>query len=411
MQSIRPPVERTWARLLLIVPCLLVLYCTQVRADEADAFNFTLGSNRTRDDNVFRLSPDTDALAVLGSRERGDTISNSYLVGTFSKLIGRQRLLLDVNLNQSRYEGFSFLDYDGSNLAASLDWRLTNLLSGRIGRTRVSSLGSFADLRDPVKNIYTTEATYASLDFWVLPDWHVEAELRRSTAGNESNTNRIGDSVVDQWKAGLRYTPRNGSQILIRAIRMDGRLPNREFVAGSFIDNSYQQSELGIEALSPLTGKSRVTAVLAQTQREHVNVPSRDFSGITGSLKWDWAVSGKLQLASRVRREVGASGDLLASYILTDGADLTLNWLPTAKITLSLRYDKSRRDFSGDPVSFLAGQEKRQDQLDTLSLNLSYRPMQSVMLTLGLTRSQRDSNFAGLPFEVTSSTLGGQFSF
>lgn len=411
MQSISPPVERTWARLLLIVPCLLVLCSTPVRADEADAFNFTVGSTRTRDDNVFRLSPDTNTLAVLGTRERGDTISNSYLSGTFNKSIGRQRLLVDVNLNQNRYERFSFLDFDGSNLAANLDWRLSNLLSGRIGRTRMSSLGSFADLRDPVKNIYTTEATYASLDFWLQPDWHLEAELRRSTAGNESSTNKIGDSVVDQWKAGLRYTPRNGSQILIRAIRMDGRLPNREFVAGSFIDNSYQQSELGIEALSPLTGKSRVTAILAQTRREHANVPSRDFSGLTGSLKWDWAVGGKLQVVSRVRREIGASGDLLASYILTDGADLSLNWMPTAKTTVSLRYDTSRRDFAGDPVSFLAGQEKREDRLDSLSLNLSYRPMQSVVLTLGVTRSQRDSNFAGLPFEVTSTSLGGQFSF
>lgn len=411
MHSIRPFVDRAGGRASFLLLALLLSVTPGVQADEGDVFNFFVGSNITYDDNVFRLSPDSTVEIIPGSTARSDTITMVSAGGNFKKMLGRQRIWLDLNLNQSRYDRFAFLDFDGHSNAAGWDWRLGNKLSGKLAKTSARQMAGFADLRRTVQNLYDNESELASLDYWFAANWHFETEMRRNSIEYDAKANQTGNRIEDGIKFGFRYTPRDGSYILLRALAADGRLPNQQVVADRRIDNSYKQSEIGIEFSTDISGPSIFRGVLAQTQREHENVPERDFSGITGNLGWQWAVTGKTQLNARVRREIGASNDLLASYILTNGANIGMTWQPTGKISAILNYDFSKRDYAGDPITELAGLEDRKDRINTLSLNVSYELMRNLAVTLNLVRSRRDSNVPGLPFVDNMATLGARFSF
>lgn len=411
MQSIRPHVERAGGRSRFLCLILLLSCTAPAYADEADAFNFFVGSNVTRDDNVFRLAPDSNTEIIPGSKARADTITMTYAGGSFKKQLGRQRVWMDVNLNQSRYDLFSFLNFDGGSGAAGWDWRLGNLLSGRMGTTYSRQMAGFADLRRTVQNLYDDEAEYASIDFMMHPDWHLESEARHSTRTFDNAANQASNTITDQWKLGVRYTPRDGSFLLLRAITVDGRLPNQQVIGSVRIDNSYEQSELGIEFGTSLNGLSRISGLLAEVRREHQNVPERDFRGLVGNIGWDWAVTGKTTLSGKLRREIGATNDLQSSYILTDGINLGMSWQPTAKITARLNYDRAYRDYAGDPFRELAGLQDRSDRVDSLSLSVNYQVMTSLSLSFNLTRSERESNVPTLPFVATSAMIGAQIAF
>lgn len=411
MQSIRPHVERPGGRCRYLCLVLLLSCAAPVCADEADAFNFFVGSNVTHDDNVFRLPADSTAEIIPGSRARADTITMSYAGGSFRKTLGRQRVWLDLNLNQSRYARFGLLDFDGHSAGMGADWRLTDLLGGRIGKTRSLQMAGFADIRRNEQNLYTNESEFFSADMWLMADWHLEGELRRTTLDYDKVANRTNNRIEDSRRLGVRYTPRSGNFVLLRVTRTDGRLPNQEVLNNILIDNSYEQEEIATEFTAAVSGQSQLRGAIGETRRQHRNVPERDFSGMTGYLAWDWAPSGKLRTVARVRREIGGANDLLSSYFLTNAINVGINWQATAKTSVSLSYERSRRNYAGDPVAFLSGLEDRLDRIRSASLGVNYQPFRSLLLSCSLSHSERDSNVAGLPFVATSTMLGAQFSF
>lgn len=395
---------------VLILP--LLLFAAPACADQADAFNFSVGGTRSHDDNVFRLSSTTNAQAVIGSSERGDTINSQFVSGSFNKLVGRQQLSVDLNLTDTRYDRFTFLDYKGGSAKGAFNWRLTDIVSGSIGKTRTRNLYGFGDFRSPVQNIVTTDSEYANLDLWLDPDWHLEGSLRRNTAKNGSALNRSSDSTTDIVTTGVRYTPRSGSSVLLRAITTEGKYPNLVFVSGSQTDNSYSQKDIGFDFSWLATGQSRFTGTLNQTSREHRNVKERDFTGVTGGAGWEWMPTGATSMLLRWRRDLGGiGGDPLASYIVTDVTTLRLNWTPTAKLMVSAVYEQRDRNYAGDPVAILDRLEKRRDRQEMLNLGVSYQLDSSLLLSANLVRDQRQSNYAGMPYLATTRSLTAQFSF
>lgn len=406
------PVITPYCRRAAVLILPLLLSVAPACADQADAFNFTVGGTRSRDDNIFRLSANTNTQAVIGGSERGDTISSQFVSGSFNKQVGRQQLSVDLNLTDTRYDRFTFLDYKGGSAKGAFNWRLTDILSGAIGKTRTRSLYGFGDFRSPVQNIVTSDSEYANLDLWIDPDWHLEGGLRRNTAKNGSALNRSSDSVTDIVTAGVRYTPSSGSTVLLRAITTEGKYPNLVFVSGSQTDNSYSQKDVGFDLSWLASGQSRFTATLNQTSREHRNVKERDFTGVTGGAGWEWVPSGATSMQLRWRRDLGGiGGDPLASYIVTDVATLRLTWTPTAKLMVSAVYEQRNRNYAGDPVAILDKLEKRRDRQEMLNLGLSYQLDSSVLLSANLVRDQRQSNYAGMPYLATTRSLSAQFSF
>lgn len=394
---------------------LLILSCVEgAVADEADAFNFFAGANVTHDSNIFRLDDAVDARTRIGTDKRSDTVRNAYVGGTFDKLVGRQRLRVDATANSVTYERFSMLDYNGGNVQGSLNWAITDYLSGTLGKSRNRSQTGFGDIRTTVQNLNTIDAEFASFDLWMptLSSWHLEGNLRHATTLNSSALYQASDSTVDTRSAGVRYAPASAKfYIRLRKTHSDGDYPNRQLVPGATVDNSYHQDETAFEASWQVSGASRLSGTLAHTQRQHDNVPERDFSGATGNFTWDWALTGKTAIATRFNREIGAQEDALSSYVVTEGWSVKPTWMPTAKTQFSLQLEHKHRDFLGDPIAAFSMQAKRRDKIDIAGLSASYQPFRSVLVSFSFSKEKRDSNYFGLSYDDRIVALNAQIGF
>lgn len=393
------------------LPVLFLLIAPGVGADEADAFNFFAGANAVRDENVFRLAPGTSAQAAFGSERRSDVIRTTFVGGSFDKLIGRQRLKLDMTLNSVQFEHYSQLDNNGGHVNGELDWRLTDDLTGSVGKNRNRSMPGYRDQRTLVRNILVVDNEFVTADLRLQPSWHLESTASKVTSSNSAQANQPSNSTIDAYSLGIRYTPVSGNYIGLRNTWSKGRYPNLQFVSGALVDNGFSQDDAALEASWALTGASRLGGVLAYTERTHENVPQRNFSGFTGNATWDWVPTGKLSMVTRIRREIGAQNDLLSSYALTDAYSLTSTWAPSAKTSLRLNYERAKRSFLGDPVAALSSIPKRHDKLDILSLTAIYQPTQSLSLSMSITNEKRDSNYASFAYEDNIVMANVQLTF
>lgn len=398
-------------RLAVLAAACGIAWAGGACADAADAFNFTVGRSLMRDDNIFRLSDDADAAALIGTRERGDTVATTFAGIRFDRLVSRQRLNASINLSQIRYDRFKLLDHDARDLKAGWDWELGRHFFGRIAWSKSEALTDFGDFRSPVQNINTYERRTWGGHFRLHPAWSLGANAFRADSDNSSPLRETSRYAADGSEAVLQYTPRSGNVLALRLRRTDGKYPNRQVVVGSLIDNSYRQDEIeGSLAWRP-SGASRIEARLASVRRRHDEVPLRDFSGAVGRLAWDWTITGKTALNVAVRREIGAQEDILSSYVVTRALSLGPTWTPTAKTFVQAQFEWRERDYLGDPVAGLAGIEKRQDRLRVASLSATWMPMTAIQVGMTLRRERRDSNYAGIPYLANVAFLNAQFSF
>jgi len=393
------------------LPVLLFLVSPGANADQADALNFFVGTSAVHDENIFRLSPGVSAQGIFGSDQRSDNIYTTFIGGSLDKLIGRQRLKMDATLNNVRFEHFSQLNNNGGNLGASLYWTLTDDLTGSLDKSRTRAMPGYRDQRTPVKNMQTVDNEFFTADLRVQPSWHLEGVVNQISSSNSAQVNQTTNSTMDAYSLGVRYTPLSGNYIGLKNTWSKGQYPNFQFVAGSLVDNGFNQDDAALEAGWTLSGISKISAVLAHTERTHRNVPERNFSGWTGNFSWDWALTGKLFMVTRIRREIGAQNDLLASYALTEAYSLTPTWTPTAKTSLRLNFEQAKRKFLGDPVAALNSLPKRNDTQKTLSLTATYQASQSLVLSLSATKETRDSNYANYSYKDNILMANAQFNF
>lgn len=380
-------------------------------ADAADAFNFTVGRSLMRDDNVFRLSDDANAPALIGTRERGDSVSTTFAGIRFDRQYGRQRLSASADARQVRYDRFTLLDHDAKDLKAGWDWALGRHFFGRIAWSRSETLTDFGDFRSPVQNINTYEHRTWGAHFRLHPAWSIGANVFKASSDNSSPLRATSRFAADDREAVLQYAPRSGNALALRLRRTDGEYPNRQVVAGSLVDNSYRQDEIEGSVDWRPGGASRIDGRIAAVKRRHDEVPLRDFSGLAGRLAWNWTLTGKTALNVTLKREIGAQEDILSSYVVTDSVSLGPSWTPTAKTLVQASIEWRRRDYLGDPVASLAGIDKRQDRLRLASLSATWAPIDALQLGLTLRRERRDSNYASIPYRAGIAFFSAQFSF
>lgn len=398
------------ARPVLLAGMLLVA-AGVARGDAADVFNVSLGHVASHDSNLFKLAPETDAEAAIGSSKRGDSFAQSTLRLTADKPLGRQALHAAAGLTSVRYRRFGRLDSDLGDYSGRWDWALGHLWSGQLKVGRGETAPGFGDYRAPVADRVTTDTAEARAGLLFHPAWRLALGATRSEATHSAAVNAIGDSRVDAAEAALRYAPGNGKEAGIRLRRTDGRYPNRQAVGGIAVDNSYTEEGIDLDAAWQASGASRFKGSLGQSRRRHDEVSGRDYSGANGNFSWDWQVTGRSSLGLAARRDIGAQEDLIATYALTDSLSLRADWAPTARLSLNVSAEKRRRDLRGDPAAVLAGLPARQDDYRIAGIGAGYAPLRDLQLSLSLRRERRDSNMPGFSYLTEQVSASVRFVF
>lgn len=423
------PPARFAGALLAPAVCVAMFTSGLARADEADAFNFFIGQTLTYDDNLFRISDSIDdqrMQELLGDTKRGDTVSTTYAGVTFNKLLSRQTLHADLAYNINRYSHYSALDYNGLRANANWGWQFGNYLKGTLSYERNRQLIDFGNLNLQDRNsreaeINTYDRLYASADWWFHPEYSFGAGYAHSNSNYSSVDRQASEYEADAVELNAKFQPKTGNLIGLSLRQTKGNYPNREVardVTGNVIataDNSFDQTDAEVNGDWRLTGQSRVFGRLGYTTRKHDQVTQRDFSGMTGRLTYNWALEGKTSINLSLRREIGAVEDIDASYVLTNGITLNPIWYPTAKISLSAKYDWSKRRYQGDPFnqtgSNASGQSARNDTVNKASVSGTYLPLRSLQLSLTFQHERRTSSIEFADYRDNLASLSAQFSF
>ncbi|HEX6003481.1 MAG TPA: XrtB/PEP-CTERM-associated polysaccharide biosynthesis outer membrane protein EpsL [Burkholderiales bacterium] len=382
--------------------------------------HFAVEGGVTHDDNIFRFS---DSTAVPAGVSKSDTI---YRVGARLRAnipVSQQRIVVDARVDNYTFDNNSRLDHVNYRAGAAWNWQVGPLVSGDLGYRRRRYLGDLGEIQAPLKDMITEDRIFASGGVLVTPRWRVRAAGDWFKWEHGAATRDELDLRVTSGTIGLDYvTPANNS-LGLQFKQSHGDYANREILAsGTTVGNDYDESETSAVARWNITAKSVINARLGYTKREHDEVPSRDFGGMTGRLSVDWDAGAKTLINAVVWREIrsvlefGTLEQAASSYILSSGVSIGPSWAPTSKLVFQAALLHEKREYKGDPGPAFnvfpgAAGVRREDTLNGYRLAAGYAPIRSVRLSLSYDRGERDSNFA--PFEYTFNRVSanGEFRF
>ena len=241
--------------------------------------------------------------------EISDTISSTSLIAGLDQPIGRQRLFGSVTLGRVNYSDQKSLSHDGHSLQLGINWEMAGNLSGVLAVDSAQSLADFtpAGFQSVTSNnLVKTQGGRFSVRLGTVGRLSVEAggNTRRTRYDNPAYITR--NANIDEGFAGLRYRP-GGSLVLGAAVRMTrGEYPNcRNPRPGVYTTEGFEKDNLDLTAEWPLSGASRLDARVSIGKDRYDTISTRDFSGVTGQVTWNWQPTGRTSLVTSFSRNSG----------------------------------------------------------------------------------------------------------
>jgi exopolysaccharide biosynthesis operon protein EpsL len=388
----------------LLLAGLMMVLTLPAMAKEGDTFRPYVSYARYYDSNLFRLAEGETAVTVENGAVLPVTLATSadqYGVLDIGLDVdwrpGRQQVVASVSKSQVRYSTYSSLDYDGEDYRATWNWRLGNHWSGQLGASQGVTQTSFSDLPRvdingnvvsfAATNLVTADRQFASAEWEFHPRWRAGGGGAWTTSDNSRLQQRSQDYEDDNEFVYLTYLTPKGSKLRGEFRHQDALYPNRQFVAGSLIDNSYTQDEYNFVGDWTVSGKLLTHLKLGIVDRQYPHLPARDFSQLSGRATADYFPTGKTALTLAVYREPAPVEEVNSSFLVNAGANLNAAWLLTDKITAraAVSYVKGTYDV------IAAGIPQRIDDTLSSSLSLSYTPVPMATIDIGLQGGSRDS--------------------
>lgn len=381
------------------------------RADAEDTLNLTARYSVQTDSNVFRLSSAAIQSGTPGNQLESERIDTGSVLMSIDKSYSLQRFRLNGSLVDYQYKTYSYLSFNAVNYAAIWDWSATPWLHGKLSTTQEQGLNNFADYRDSrERNVRTTKTTLFDAEGNLGAAWRVLAGIEQSSRSNDLPVAQEGDDRAHNYSLGLRYIYPSGSTFSYRMRKAEGDYLNRVQTVQSVLPSHYDERMHELRASLPLTGKSSFQARLAHIERTHPLLSVRNYSGPVGDITFNWAPTGKLNIATVLGRGIAPYQTDTSSYVNRDTFSLTPSWQLTAHTSLRATYARSNEQFGG-ALPGRAPAFERQDKLDAIQLGLDWRPRPTMALSLSLQNINSQSNTAGYDYKTHGATVSGQITF
>lgn len=346
------------------------------------------------DSNIFRLSGKEAAQSLLGSTDTATTM-NRLDVGIDGDIpISRQHFITQFNLNRSRFDRFSFLNYTGHDVLLKWNWQVGDLWSGDLGYTDEKALASYVQFQRPIQNLAMLSNRFLDADYALYPHWHLRGGVYRREIAYSADTQHTNNVTIDVAKAGLRFVSRANNTMGLQLKAIDGTYPNRQVVATSVVDNSYHQLELTAETYWRYSGNTYIRGAAGYVNRTYPQLSVRNFHGLVGHADVHWDTGGPLAWVFSVWHRVGAYQNLISSYVVADGGSIDPTWTVTPKLATTGELLYETLSYQGEPGFLLNQQALREDTLRGVKIGLSYTPFQRVTLGADYQWQYRTSNYA-----------------
>jgi hypothetical protein len=174
------------------------------------------GISVVHDSNFFRLAPDADAQAILGSGSRADTYFSLSAGLAADSGDGPSRLSVSGAIQSVMFSRFGQLDYTSLDLRARGDWRLTETLAADGQYSHGESLARFADFRTPVRNVRKIDEFKLGLRRGLREAVQLRGSLGLLRLDNSFEGSRDGDRADWYTELGPAFISRANSTLWLR---------------------------------------------------------------------------------------------------------------------------------------------------------------------------------------------------
>ena len=372
----------------------------------------------TRDDNVFRLSAQSDPASVLGTPSTADTFRSASAGLNFDVPTGRQRFVGGAWVNDNRYDQFTVLDFTEVHGRAAWHWQAGNDLNGQIGATTDRALASLANVQEGVQlgtpNALRTRKAFLDAAYLLTPRWRLHGEVNRLEQENAVAARTLNDTTSNGIGLELSRISPAGNRIGLALQAQDASLPNLQPVGASLIDNSYRQTRVRLVTDWTLSGRSHLIASAGRVSRSYAQ-PERDYETGIFHAAYEWKPTGRFTLLATAHRDIGAPDEINAGvnvgFVLDQGIALRSVYRVTEKIRVSGALSHSEWEYLGDPGQTLGTVPPRTDRVRNLVLAFTYQPVRVLRLELALRRETRTSTADLGDYEAEVASISARLAF
>ena len=264
--------------------------------EEASPYSFGGGLGLENDDNLFR--------APRG-QEQADHHTIAHVFGTVDQRYGRQRLQANAAVHDNRYAdrrelnnlGYSGrLGWEGST-AGEVSWNLSH----ETGR----KLASYGTVQDPAfrgSNTETIDQTLAGVQLGMDAQWVARLALSHRQVDHTARAFELERVRLDSAGASVQWNPLGPLSASVGPRTTRGRVP----MASDGIERTFQRRDLDFGLHWIATGESELRARLSLTRQRYDTPGQGEFSGATGQVDWQWAVTGRTRVGAALSRETGS---------------------------------------------------------------------------------------------------------
>lgn len=390
----------------------LTLLATEsaVAAFGTDNLQLRVGTGLRYDSNVFRAPDGIQTRAPDGSTGRSDMIGSVNAGATIILPVSRQQFILNADLNQSRYNKFSTLDFDGQDLRGLWRWEAGSLLNGDLGVSRSKSLANFATTLGTNRNIRTSEQTFFTLNYPFHANWRANVGATEGTNRHSDPVNRQSDTDTSSRSAGLQYVTGSQNYVGVQGSTVETRYNNLFTVGGRAFNNSYDQNSVSaVLGYSP-SALTRLQGTMGRTRREPHQAGQPEVTGTTGSVLLNWRPTAATGVTIEYSRDFGPAVDIITASSKANTLTIAPSWTVTEKVTLLGTLRRQERDFT-DNTGLVPGGSARNDRISAYGLVAVWRPLDRVVVNLSAQREARDSNTAGQDYSANVLAATLQYSF
>lgn len=390
----------TWRRMgMALLPAAALAWADGAHALWGDRVELFAAQTVTRDDNVFRLSSQSDPASVLGTPSKADTYSTTSAGLNFDVPVSRQRFTGGLWVADNRYDQFTVLDYTEHHGRATWQWEAGSRFNGRLGYTQDRALASLANVQGGVQvstpNPLTTQKGFFDAEVLLGARWRLRAEVSRLAQENEAAPQQVNDITDDGAGLTLKYVTPAGNQIGFGVHMQDAELPNAQLVNGILVDNSYRQRRASVVTEWHMTGHSQLRASAGWVERSFVQLPERDHATGFFRAAYAWNPSGSFTLAATAQRDIAAPDEvnvgINVGFVLVQGVALRPAYRVSDKLELSGSLEAADWDYLGDPGMALGTVPPRSDRVRAVALGIGYQPWRAVRFALALRHEERSS--------------------
>ena len=394
-------------------------------AAESRPYYIGISESISRDSNLLRLGDDQQATAGYS---RADTIFSTALQAGIDQPFGRQRFSGNLSLRDVRYSANSQFNNQGYTGSVGLDWSTAERISGNLSASANRSLSTFNNYQVGLladKNYEDTQGLNALVSLGLVTQYSLEFSAAHRAVSNtlDNTTLQARNFQQDTGGFALRWRPSSISSLGLGARDTRGRYPRYRYANGDYQADRYKQTAVDLTAALVPSGASTVDLRISQSQTRYDLNSARNFSGLTGTLGWNWQASGRFKLGTRLSRDTGqdsyattvfgnvpGSSDYsrLVNSFRVDGS-----YDYSAKIAFTGSWQLAQRTIVQTIVNpLLPLSSSGKDSTNLYTVGVRWVPLRTVSLGCDITQEQRSAT-GGLttPLHSNGFSCFGQLQF